>query len=139
MKGNQAGAMPFPDVAQFAQHLRVVVHAGRRLNAQRVKFFGGGEHVCHLGESGNHATAVAKNPDRATLPIALAGLVRVLQLTHQIGHVIIVFGQAFQASDEARPRPALQLIEHGGVVRCFAHGVSCQGRTVCADWSISLG
>jgi hypothetical protein len=124
VEGDQARAVLFPDVAHLAQNVGVVVHAGRRLHPQGVKFLGGRKHLGHFGEARDHAATVAEDPDRATLPVALAGLVGVLELTHQVGHVVVVLGQPLQASDKTGPRTALQLVKHRGIVLFLAHEVS---------------
>ena len=121
VKGDESRAVPFPDVAHLAQHVGVVVHAGRRLHAQRVEFLGRREHLCNFGKARNHPATVAEYAHRSALPVALARLVGVLQLTHQVGHVVTVLGQAFEPGDKAGPGPTFKLVQHGGVVRLFAH------------------
>jgi hypothetical protein len=98
-----------------------VVHAGRRLHAQRVELGGLGEQrlavlVLQFGEARNDAAAVAEHADRAAFPEALAGFVRGFQLAQQVDHHVVVFGQALEAGDETGPRAALELVEQGGVM-----------------------
>ncbi len=126
VEGDQAGAVLFPDVAHLAQHVGVVVHAGRRLHAQGVELGGVGEDrralvVLQLGEARDDAAAVAEHADRAALPVALLGAVGRLQLTHQVDHVVLVLRQALQAGHEAGPGAGLELVEHRRVVRFLGH------------------
>ncbi|EWS63192.1 hypothetical protein Y695_03575 [Hydrogenophaga sp. T4] len=132
MEGNQARAVFLPDVAHLAQHVGVVVHAGRRLHTQRVELGGVGElglavGVLELGEARNHAAAVAEHPHRAALPVALAGPVGGFELTHQVNHVVLLASQPLEAGHEAGPRTALELVEHRGVVHFLGHVLSPVG------------
>ena len=109
---DQAGTVFLPGVGQLAQHLGGVVIAGRRLHAQRMEFLGLGEHRGDFGEARDDAAAVAEDRDRAALPVAKTRLIGVFELAQQVHHHVVVVRQALQAGHEARPRPALELVEH---------------------------
>ncbi|MDT4848695.1 hypothetical protein FQZ97_827930 [compost metagenome] len=124
--------MFFPDVAHLAQHIGVVVHAGRRLHAQRVELGGVGElglavGVLEFGEARDHAAAVTEHTDRAALPVALAGAVGGFELTHQVNHVVLLAGQPLEAGHEAGPGAALEFVEHRRVVHLLGHVLSPVG------------
>ena len=123
---DEAGAVLLPDVGHLAQDVGVVVHPRRRHHPQRVELRRIGKQrlvvgVLRLGEARDHAAAVAEHADRAALPVALARLVGVLELTHQVDHVVLVLRQPLQAGDEARPRAALELVEHRSGMHFFGH------------------
>ena len=126
VEGNQAGAVPLPDVAHLAQHVGVVVHAGRWHHPQGVELGRIGEDrlagfVLELGEARNDAAAVAEHADRTALPVALARPVRGLELTQQVDDIVLVLRQALQPSDEAWPRTALERVEHRGRMHLLCH------------------
>ena len=135
MEGDQAGAVFLPGIAQLAQDVGVVMHTGRRLHAQRVEFGRFREQAGHFGEARNHPAAITEYAHRATFPIPFARLVRMLELTHQVNHVILVFGKPLEASHEAWPRSAFELIEHRCVVHFLCHGHSSLW---CAAWACDL-
>ena len=116
VQSDQARSMLFPDIAQLAQNVGVIVHAGGRHDAQRVEFTAIGELIRNFREAGNDAAAIAEHSDHSAFPVTLAGLVRQFELSQQILHhvgIVLVLGQreALQSGNEARPRAALQLIE----------------------------
>ncbi len=126
-KAIRPGTVLFPDVAELAQHVGVVVHAGGWHHAQRVEFGrvvedGLAGFVLQLGEARDHAAAIAEHADGAAFPVALARPVRRLELAQQIDHVVLVLRQPFQAGNEARPRPGFELIEHRGGMHLLGHG-----------------
>ncbi len=102
--------------------------SGRGLHPKGVELLGFREGATDLGEARDDAAAIAKDGNGAALPVALAGLVRVLQLAEQaVGHLIdalvrVLITQTFDARDEARPGAGLQLIEHRGAVFIDRHG-----------------
>src|SRR3989344_1940103 len=109
---DQAGTVFLPGVGQLAQHLGGVVVACRRLHAQRVEFFGFGEHGGDFGEARDDAAAVTEDRDRAALPVAKTRPVGVLELAQEVYHHVVVVRQALETGHEARPRPTLELVEH---------------------------
>ncbi len=121
MEGHETGAELLPAIRQLAQHAGGIVVTRRRLHAQGMEFLGLGEGRPDLGEPGNDAAAVAVHRNGATLPIPLAGLVGVLQLTQQaVGHLVdallrVLVAQTLDTGNETRPGAGFQLIEH----RCF--------------------
>ena len=119
---NQTGAVFSPCVAKFAQNVGAVMHARWRLHAQSMELGRFGKHAGDFGETRNDPAAITEHADRSALPIAFSGFVRMLQLTHQINHVVLFFGKALQAGDEAGPRAALELVEHWGVIHFLCHG-----------------
>ena len=78
VEGDQARTVFVPGVRQLAQHAGGVVIAGRGLHAQRVEFFGLGEHLGDFGEARNDAAPVTKHRYRAALPVTEAGLIGML-------------------------------------------------------------
>ena len=130
MEGDQAGTTGCrPDVAHLAQQVRGVVHAGGRLDTQGVEFGRLGEQrivvfVLQLGETGDHAAAVAEHANGTALPVAELGLVRGFQLTHQVNHHVVFLGQALEAGHEAGPRAFFELVQIRGVVHLLRHFVS---------------
>ena len=72
--------MFFPDIRHFAQHVSVVVHAGRRLNAKSMKFGcvwedGFALVIFKLGEARNNSAAITEYAHCTALPVAFFGLV----------------------------------------------------------------
>ena len=77
-------------------------------------------------ETGDNTTAITKNTDGTALPVTLAGLVGMLELTQQIFHhagpgFVLVVCQTFEPLYKARPWTALQCIQQRGVVCFFRH------------------
>ena len=127
MEGDQARAGFFPNIAELAQHLAVIVIPRGRLNAQSMELLGGREFVCNFGETRDDTTAISKHRDRAAFPEAQLFRVGMLQLAEKVIHILGIFfiriTQPFQAGDETRPGAGFQFVE----IRCwmffhFAHG-----------------
>lgn len=139
VEGDQAGAVFLPDVAELAQDVGVVVHAGRRHDAQGVELGRVLEDrlllvVLDLGEARDDAAAVAEDADRAALPVALAGLVGVFEVAEQVDHDVLVLRQALDAGDETGPGARFQLVEIGRVVLFLSHDLSPVLRFVQYCW-----
>ena len=105
MESDQARAVLFPDVAEFADGGRVVVHAWRRHDTQGVELGCCGEEclavaALELCEARNDTAAVTENADRATFPVAFAGFVGSFKLTQQVNHHVIIFGETLEAGYE---------------------------------------
>ena len=118
--------MLLPDVAKLAQRRRVVVHAGRRLDAKGVELGRFGVVLGDLGKARDDAAAIAVDTDRAALPETLARLVGTLELAQKIRHhagvgFFLVVGQALEASHEARPGPNLEIVQHRRFASLFCH------------------
>ena len=107
--------------AKLAQRAGVVVHARRRHDADGVELLRRRKPVGDLGKTRDDAAPVADDARGAALPVAGLGLVRVLELAEQVHHHVLLLRQALEPGDEARPRTALELIQHGGWVRLLGH------------------
>lgn len=111
-----------PAVGELAQDVGGVVVARRRLHPQGVELLGFREHRADFGELRDDAAAIAVDADGAAFPVALAGFVGVLELTEQVigdavdARIGVLVAQALDAGYEARPGPALQLVEHRSIV-----------------------
>jgi hypothetical protein len=115
-----------PDVAELAQDVRGIVHPRRRHHAQRVELRGVREQrlvvlVLRFGEARDHPAAVAEHADGAALPVALARLVRVLELAEQVDHVVLVLREALESGDERGPRSRFERVEHRGGMHLLCH------------------
>src|SRR5690606_29548206 len=130
VEGDQSRTPLLPAVAEPAQDVGGVVVAGRGLHSQRVKLARFRKLLADLGKARDDAAAVTVHADRAALPVALAGLVGMLELAEQgVGDaldagVFVLVPKPLDAGHEAGPRTVFQFIEHRGGVLVFRHGLA---------------
>ena len=119
----QAGAVPFPDVAQGAEGLRCVEPSGGLVDAERVEVGHVGELVRQEGIPPDHAAPVAHDAhDAAVLPVAPSVPVGLLELPQQVLAHLVVFRHGLDFLDETRPGALLEFVqERGSVVVGFCH------------------